>query len=120
VAGARPFLLSATRWDSYSPLTVLLIGQPQLTETLRLQILECIRQRITVQYKLPPPGEEEVGPYSLHHLRVAGLDRQIFIEEAIQFIYQFSKGVPRRINNICRYVIIAAIEADSPTIDAIS
>ncbi|PHJ37294.1 ATPase AAA [Desulforamulus profundi] len=104
--------------DSYSPLTVLLIGQPQLTETLRLQILECIRQRITVQYKLPTLGEEEISPYIFHHLRVAGLDRQVFTEEAIQFIYQFSKGVPRRINNICRYAIIAAIEADSPTIDA--
>ena len=30
----------------------------------------------------------------------------------------FQKVVPRRINNICRYAIIAAIEADSPTIDA--
>lgn len=104
--------------DSYSPLTILLIGQPQLTETLRLQVLECIRQRITVQYKLPCLGEEEIGPYILHHLRVAGLDRQIFTDEAIQFIFQFSKGIPRRINNICRYAIIAAIEADSPNIDA--
>jgi hypothetical protein len=86
-------------------------------ETLRLQILECIRQRITVQYKLPTLGEE-VSPYIFHHLRVAGLDRQIFIDEAIQFIYQFSKGILRRINNICRYAIIAAIEADSPAIDA--
>lgn len=104
--------------DSYSPLTLLLIGQPQLTETLRLQVLECIRQRITVQYKLPCLGEEEIGSYILHHLKVAGLERQIFTEEAILFIYQFSKGIPRRINNICRYAIIAAIEADSHTIDA--
>lgn len=103
--------------DSFSPLTVVLLGQPLLIETLRLQVLECIRQRITVHYQLPPLGEEEVGPYIHHHLRVTGLDRQVFTDGAVQLIYQFSKGIPRRINNICRYSIIAAIEADSPTID---
>lgn len=103
--------------DSFSPLTVLLMGQSQLTETLRLQILECIRQRITVHYNVPPLSAEEAGPYILHHLKVAGLERQIFTDEAIEHIYQFSKGVPRRINNICRNSIIAAIEADTPTID---
>lgn len=104
--------------DSFSPLMVILAGQPQLAETLRLQVLECIRQRINVHYRLPCLEEEEISAYILHHLKVAGLDRQIFTDEAIKLIYQFSKGIPRRINNICRYAIVAAVVADSPTIDA--
>lgn len=104
--------------DSFSPLMVILSGQTQLAETLRLQVLECIRQRINVHYRLPCLEEDEISAYILHHLKVAGLDRQIFTDAAVKLIYQFSKGIPRRINNICRYAIIAAVMADNPTIDA--
>lgn len=104
--------------DAFSPLMVILCGQLRLAETLRLQVLECIRQRITVHYRLPCLGEDEIYGYILHHLKVAGLDRQIFTDEAIQLIYQCSKGIPRRINNICRYAIVAAVMADSAAIDA--
>lgn len=103
--------------DSFSPLMVILAGQPQLAEILRLQVLECIQQRINVHYRLPCLDEDEIAAYILHHLKVAGLDKQIFTDAAVQFIYQFSKGIPRRINNICRYAIVAAVVADSPTID---
>ena len=103
--------------DSFSPLMIILAGQPQLAETLRLQVLECIRQRINVHYRLPCLEVDEISAYILHHLKVAGLDKQIFTDAAIRLIYQFSKGIPRRINNICRYAIVAAVMADSPTID---
>jgi type II secretory pathway predicted ATPase ExeA len=106
------------RTDSFSPLMVILSGQPRLAETLRLQVLECIRQRISVHYRLPSLAEDEIPGYILHHLKVAGCDRQIFTNEAINLIYQCSKGVPRRVNNICRYALIAAAQSDSPTVDA--
>lgn len=80
-------------------------------------MLECICQRITILYQVPSLTEDEVGPYLLHHLKLAGLDRQIFTDEAIQVVAQFSKGIPRRINNICRNSLIAAMEADSPIVD---
>jgi type II secretory pathway predicted ATPase ExeA len=106
------------RTDSFSPLMVILSGQPRLAETLRLQVLECIRQRIGVHYRLPCLAEDEIPGYILHHLKVAGCDKQIFTDEAINLVYQCSKGVPRRVNNICRYALIAAAQSDSPTVDA--
>jgi general secretion pathway protein A len=54
----------------------------------------------------------------MHHLKVAGCDKQIFTDDAIKLIYQCSKGVPRRVNNICRYALIAAAMAGSTTVDA--
>jgi general secretion pathway protein A len=106
------------RTDSFSPLVIILSGQPRLAETLRLQVLECIKQRISVHYRLPCLGEDEVSAYILHHLKIAGLDKQIFSAEAIRLINQYSKGIPRRINNICRYALVAAVVADSATVDA--
>lgn len=104
--------------DSFSPLMVILSGQPRLTETLRLQVLECIRQRINVHYRLPCLAQDEISGYILHHLKLAGMDKQIFTEEAIQLVYECSKGAPRRINNICRYALVAATQVDSTTVDA--
>jgi type II secretory pathway predicted ATPase ExeA len=106
------------RTDSFSPLMVILSGQPRLAETLRLQMLECIRQRISVHYRLPSLTEDEIPGYILHHLKIAGCDRQIFTDEAINLIYQCSKGVPRRVNNICRYALVAAAQSDSGAVDA--
>jgi type II secretory pathway predicted ATPase ExeA len=104
--------------DSFSPLMVILSGQPRLAETLRLQVPECIRQRVSVHYRLPFLEEDEICGYILHHLKVAGLDKQIFTDEAITLIFQCSNGVPRRVNNICRYALVAAVQADSATVDA--
>jgi len=104
--------------DAFSPLMVILCGQPRLAETLRLQVLESIRQRINVYYRLPCLSDDEIGPYILHHLKLAGMDRQIFDDKAIELIYQCSKGIPRRINNICRYAIVAAVVADSAVVNA--
>ena len=106
--------------DSFSPLMLILSGQPRLAETLRLQVLECIRQRINVHYHLPCLGEDELPGYILHHLKLAGLNKQIFTDEAIKLIYQFSKGLPRRVNNICRYAIVATVVTDSSTVDVTS
>jgi len=106
--------------DSYSPMTILLLGQPRLKEQLQLQILECIRQRVNVCYGLPPLGEDEVGAYILHHLQQAGLEKQVFTNEAIELVTRFAKGIPRRINNICRYALMAAKEADSSLVDVYS
>ena len=97
---------------------VILSGQPRLAETLRLQVLECIRQRITVHYRLPCLAQDEISSYILHHLKIAGVEKQIFTDEAIALVYECSKGVPRRINNICRYALVAAAQVDSTTVDA--
>jgi len=103
--------------DSFSPLMVILSGQPRLAETLRLQVLECIRQRISVHYRLPCLAQDEISSYILHHLKLAGMDRQLFTEEAIELVYECSKGVPRRVNNLCRYALVAAAQMDSTTVD---
>lgn len=103
--------------DSFSPLMIVLAGQDILVETLRLQVLECIRQRISVYYHLPGLEPDEIGTYMLHHLKLAGCEKQIFTDSAIGMVAQFSKGIPRRINNICRNSIIAAMALDTPAID---
>lgn len=87
--------------DSVAPLSVILVGQPELRSKLRLKAFEAVVQRIQVRYHLSPLTESEVAGYIEHHLRQAGAERSIFSEQAVRSIALHSRGVPREINNLC-------------------
>jgi hypothetical protein len=80
---------------------------------------------VLIKYSTQPHIKPAALPlFTLHPDTAAvGFDdllgnRQVFTEDAIAMVCQFSKGIPRRINNLCRYALVAAIEADSPLVDA--
>jgi general secretion pathway protein A len=87
--------------DSVAPLSLILVGQPELRSKLRLKAFEAVVQRIQVRYHLTGLNETEVLGYIQHHLRQVGCDRSIFAEQATQSIAIHSRGVPRQINNLC-------------------
>ncbi|MFC1548552.1 AAA family ATPase, partial [Candidatus Omnitrophota bacterium] len=43
----------------------------------------------------------ETAGYIRHRLKVAGIQRDVFTDEARSLIYNSSNGRPRQINNIC-------------------
>ena len=53
-------------------LQVVLVGQPELREKLNSPSLRQLRQRISVRYHIGPLRREEVLPYVLHRLNLAG------------------------------------------------
>lgn len=87
--------------DSVAPLSLLLVGQPELRSKLRLKTFEAIVQRIQVRYHLTGLTEAEVVGYIEHHMRQVGADRPIFAEQAIRAVAVHSRGIPRQINNLC-------------------
>ena len=84
-------------------LQVVLIGQPELQEKLMLPELRQVEQRIAVRCKLEPLTREGVEGYVAHRLKVAGgtPDRVGFSADALDALYEVSRGVPRLINRIC-------------------
>jgi general secretion pathway protein A len=87
--------------DSVAPLSLILVGQPELRSKLRLKAFEAVAQRIQVRYHLPGLNQSEVAGYIQHHLRQVGCDRPVFAEQATQSIAVHARGIPRQINNIC-------------------
>lgn len=87
--------------DSVAPLSLILVGQPELRSKLRLKAFEAVVQRIQVRYHLTGMDESEVSGYIQHHLHQVGCDRPIFAEQATQSIAVHSRGIPRQINNLC-------------------
>lgn len=80
-------------------LTLILSGQPELKKFIKK--LPQFDQRIVVKYHLEPLSFVEACKYIHYRMRVAGRSDQVFTAEAAKKIYQYSGGIPRKINAIC-------------------
>src|SRR5258706_497709 len=84
-------------------LQVVLVGQLERREKLRLPEMRQVAQRVSVCCGLEPLDRDGVDGYIAHRLHVAGgtPDRVRFSSEARDAIYDASCGVPRLINRLC-------------------
>ena len=111
-------MLSNLETEHEKLIQIILLGQPELKDTLASNRLRQLRQRIAVFYHLPPLGPEDTRAYILHRLRVASSsDRQYFTDEAINLVYRFSQGVPRLINQICDSALLSGYIYGAEMID---
>jgi putative secretion ATPase (PEP-CTERM system associated) len=102
-------LLSNLETDRAKLLQIILVGQPELKANLMLPGLKQLRQRITINYHITPLALEETGKYIKHRLKIAGNPNAINPDESMmEDIYQFSRGVPRLINILCDFALLAA------------
>jgi type II secretory pathway predicted ATPase ExeA len=90
-------------------LQIVLAGQPELEERLKLPQLRQLRQRITLRCRTSALSLEETYGYIAERLRIAGANGEpIFSKEAIQAIHQYSRGIPRVVNLLCEHSMINA------------
>ena len=101
-------------------LQVVLVGQLEFQAKLKLPEMRQVDQRVSVRCRLEPLNREAVAGYITHRLMVAGgaSDRIAFAPEAIDLIFEISKGVPRLINLICDRGLHRGHLARTPLIDA--
>jgi general secretion pathway protein A len=86
---------------------MILVGQPELKNKLKRRDLVQFAQRVTVHCHLNGLNDSEVKEYILYRLKVAGLNRMdLFTDEAIGIISQYSKGIPRIINILCDTALV--------------
>lgn len=94
--------------DSACPMSFILVGQPELRGMLRLRTFEAIAQRVQVRFHLGALSEQDSVAYIQHHLRLAGADRPLFSEQALQKIAAESRGIPRVMNTLCTSCLLDA------------
>jgi len=111
-------LLFSDKMDSQSLATVVLVGHPDLRRTLQLTIHEAFNQRLAVRYHLGPLDLQETLGYIKHQIRVAGyLTGPLFTDDALQRVFEYTKGVPRRINQLCTTALMAGLIDQKSVID---
>jgi general secretion pathway protein A len=110
------FLLN-DEMDSASLLTLVLLGQPDLAHKLSFAPFEALSQRIAVRYHLKPFDLEETTTYVKHHLRVAGRQDPVFSDGFLALVHDHTKGVARKINNLCRTALLLGTTEQKPILD---
>ena len=102
-------MLSNLETDTGKLLQIMLVGQPELRKTLSSPRLVQLRQRISINCHLQPLSSSEITDYILHRLHMAGNREALtFSPEALETIYKYSRGIPRLINIICDFLLLAA------------
>ncbi len=108
-------------------LQIVLVGQPELRDTLADPALAQLKQRIAVSYHLRPLDSAEIGLYINHRLStVKGEDKKNFTiyknpelnfePTTYELIYNYSGGIPRLINLLCDKALLAAYVRETLTI----
>jgi general secretion pathway protein A len=106
-------LLMNLETPSEKLLQVVLAGQPELEDKLKLHGLRQLRQRVAVRCGTAPLTLEETQSYIHNRLRTAGAKALIFDSQAIVFVHAYSRGIPRVINLLCEHSLINAYADDS-------
>ncbi len=88
-------------------LNIFLIGQNELNDILQNHHDGALHQRIEISYAVPPLDLDETAALVHHRLTVAGGKENIFTPDAIREIYDFSEGIPRKINIICDHALLS-------------
>jgi general secretion pathway protein A len=106
-------LLSNLETEKEKLLSLLLVGQPELEQTLRLPSMRPLAQRISVRFHLKPFGYRDTIRYIRHRLLVASQPQTTFrfCASALLRVHRHSRGVPRQINQICDRALLAAFAA---------
>ena len=113
-------MLTNLETDTHKLLQVVLIGQPELRDILKVPALSQISQRITTRYHLESLNANDVAAYIQHRISVAGGDpRTLRIpDNVVAIIYKYSGGVPRLINIICDRALLGAYAENKAFIDS--
>ena len=112
-------MLSNLETDNAKLLQIILVGQPELRKTLASATLVQLRQRISINCHIQPLSRSEIELYILHRLEKAGdRDAACFSSETINIIFTYSRGIPRLINIICDFILLAAFAEETRSIDA--
>jgi len=96
-------------------LTLILIGQPELEEKLRK--MPQLDQRIGIRFHIEHLSFEDTKNYITFRLKQAGRTEPIFNEQAVSYIYQYSEGIPRKINTICDLCLVMGVARNLKRID---
>ena len=112
-------MLSNLETNMSKLLQIVLVGQPELRNTLALPELRQLRQRISISCHLLPLSREETESYIYHRLEKAGSRKTIhFHEGTIDAVHEFSRGVPRLVNIMCDFLLLTAFSGGTKEITA--
>jgi general secretion pathway protein A len=107
-------ILSNLETDKEKLLQIIMVGQLNLGPLLRSPELRQLDQRVSIRYQLKPLTHDEMAAYITHRLTIAGGSHAVsFSPKALQYIHQYSGGIPRLVNLVCDRALLGAFSVRS-------
>jgi len=95
--------------------TLLLVGQDDLWR--RVSRMPQLADRFAVKCRLQELDPTQTTTYIRHRLEHFGGDAAIFSDDALAMIHDSSKGIPRRINNLCDLALLMGYQREIEVVD---
>lgn len=113
-------LLSNFETDREKLIQTVLVGQPELDNTLARRDMRQVNQRVALRARLAPLGLDESIEYIEHRLLASGAEdlTQILSPGAAWRIAEAARGIPRAINILADNVLIAGLGAGQQPVGA--
>jgi general secretion pathway protein A len=100
-------LLTNLETSTEKLLQIVLSGQPELEEKLKLPQLRQLRQRIMLRCRTTPLTKDQTHEYISERLKIAGSSGDpIFSPQTIDAIHIYSLGIPRVVNLLCEHSLV--------------
>jgi len=106
-----------TEMDSSSPMALVLVGQNELWDKLRMQLYAAIRGRIDIKCELAAMDMAELDGYMQAHLEYAGGKVDIFTDAALHELHRYSTGSARAVNKAATHCLMHAAQRAKKLID---
>ncbi len=103
--------------NEYKLLQLVIMSQIELLP--KIKRIRNFVDRVSLKYTINPLDEDETREMISFRLRQAGFDGQnnLFTQEAIKLIYQYSQGYPRRIAMICHDALETIVMREKTFVD---
>jgi len=93
-------VLTNFEMDSKLVVSIVVCGQPPLRGLLRRADMEAVSRRIVYFASLRTLTRQEVPDYIAHRLYVCGCDRQPFVDDALEAVFEATQGNLRAIDRL--------------------
>jgi len=100
-------LLTNAEGETGRSLTLVLVGQPELSERMEDPSLRQLKQRVALRAELRPFTLKETAGYISSRITVAGgRAATVFTRDAVIAIHEAAKGLPRTVSVICDNALV--------------
>lgn len=96
-------------------ITLILIGQPEFKDMVRE--FSQFDQRIAIRYHLNALNFEDTTKYIVFRLQKAGRTGRVFTDQSIEGIFNYTQGVPRKINSVCDMILLLGASSKVKLVD---
>ena len=113
-------LLTNLETSQQKLLQIVLMGQPELEIVLDSPELRQLKQRVALRCQLQPLDEAQTRAYVLSRLERAGAppSRRSSPTKRWTKFYEYSRGIPRIINNLCENSMVNAFAREQRPVTA--